>query len=120
MPQGTGDYRRVGRSVNGILFEWVGPGAGDFVPIRLLPKPKIQRLVDLNAVIEPLPGVELFGEWAQSENDLNRLSDIDSEDDIGAAYVAGIRVQPTVLNLGARDVGKVSGQFRRRGDGCVL
>ncbi len=118
--QRTGDYQRVGRSVNGILFEWVGPNNGDYVAQRLLPKPKFQRLVDFNGVFEPIKGVEVFGEWAQSINDLNRLSEIDSQDDIDDAYLAGARLKPTGISWGDRALGTVSAEFRKRATGSFF
>jgi hypothetical protein len=47
---GTGTYQRAGRATNGILYEWVGPSGGDYVPLRILPKPTLQQLVDLSGV----------------------------------------------------------------------
>ena len=115
---GQGAYVRVGRSVNGILYEYRGPGLGDYEPVRLLPKPKQQQLFDLNGTLEPVPGVSLTGEWAQSLNDLNRLSSIDDGDDVDHAYAAGIQVRPVPVNLGGRYLGSVRGEVKRRRTGA--
>ncbi len=106
---GLGSYARVGRSVNGIVYEHRGPGGGDYLPIRILQKPKEQRLIDLHGAVEPIAGFEVFGEWARSDHDQNRLSPIDDHDDQGDAYHVGVRLKQV-------DVGpiRVSGNLRRR------
>ncbi|NNF59069.1 MAG: hypothetical protein HKN04_12615 [Rhodothermaceae bacterium] len=113
---GTGQYDRVGQAVNGILFEWVGPTGGDYVPFRLLPKPQLRRLVDLRGSLEAVPGVALFGEWAGSTNDTNTLSALGADDDQGVAYLAGVRLTPTAL-LGGTLMGEV--RHRVQGDRFV-
>lgn len=104
-----GAYARVGRSINGILYEYRGPGAGDYLPVRILPKPIRQRVIDLHGGVEPLPGLELFGEWAQSIHDRNRLSSIGDEDDRGDAFVGGVRLRSVQVGPG-----RISGEMRRR------
>src|SRR5690625_7821325 len=58
----------------------------------------------------PISNVEVFGEWARSFQDLNRLSPLDAEDDAGSAYEAGVRVSP--IELWERI--EVSGMYRHR------
>ena len=117
VPTGSGDYLRTGSSLNGILFEWVGPRSGDYIAERLLPKPKEQALLDLTGSFEPIRGVDVYGEWAQSMNDANRFSQLDSEDDGGGAYNVGFSIQPTPVELGAFALGRVSAGFRNRHTG---
>ncbi len=118
VPPGQGSYRRVGRSVNGILFEWVGEGKGDYVPGRLLPKPKRQELVDLTASLEPIKGLTVFGEFAGSILDQNRTSFIDDEDNGGEAFTGGVRLEPKEISLHGRYLGEVSGAVERRRTGA--
>jgi hypothetical protein len=106
---GQGRYVRSGQSVNGIVYEYRGPGQGEYEPVRLLPKPKQQRLFDLHGAVSPVKQVELFGEWAQSVHDQNRLSSVDAADDAGDAFLAGFRLQPVRTGLG-----QVSAEVRRR------
>lgn len=105
---GAGDYRRSNQGISGILFEWVGSG-GDYVPLRRLPKPESQRLVDLTGRVTVVPGVEVFGEWAGSARDLNTLSSVDDGDNDGQAYIAGLRLDSLEIGFGA-----VSGSVQRR------
>jgi hypothetical protein len=114
VPVGQGSYGRSGQSLNGIVFTWVGPGFGDYVPLRVLPKPVLQRMVDLTGSIEPIRGVEVFGEWARSLYDQNRLSDLDSDDDDGQAYRAGVLIKPINLELGSLGAGQLTGGIKRR------
>ncbi|MDX1420557.1 MAG: hypothetical protein R3181_11370, partial [Rubricoccaceae bacterium] len=97
---GAGQYRRAAQALNGILYEWVGPTGGDYVPFRLLPAPQTRRVVDVRGSVAPVPGLTLFGEGAGSLNDVNTLSALDDGDE-GFAGVAGLRLQPTAL-LGGR------------------
>ena len=115
---GTGSYVRAGRAVNGILYEWVGPTGGDYVPLRILPKPELQQVLDLAGRVEPIRGLELFGELAQSTSDANRLSDLGDANDGGGAYYGGLRLQPTLLHVGDRDLGRLSAEVvgRYKGD----
>lgn len=115
--QGSGEYTRGGSSLNGILFEWVGPGRGDYVAERLLPKPKEQRLLDFTGSFEPVRGVEVYGELARSVNDANRFSTLDSGDDDGGAFNVGFRIHPTPVELGSVSLGRWSAGFRNRHTG---
>ncbi len=110
---GEGRYQRVGRAQNGILYEYRGPGRGAYEPIQPLQAPTRQRLVTLTGSVEPVRGVEVFGEWARSVNDENRFSSLDAEDDRDRAYVAGVRLPDASLDLGALPTAEVSGTVRR-------
>lgn len=111
---GNGHYARVGRNLNGIVYEYVGAGSGDYEPIRQLPIPRQQRLFDIAARAELVRGLEVFGEFAQSNNDENRLSDLDADDDVGFGGIAGIRLKPkTIAGFGGRDL-RVSASAERR------
>lgn len=107
--EGMGSYVRDARTVNGIAYRYVGEGQGTYAPIRLLPMPKQQQLLDLRGGFSPVQGVEVFGEWARSLDDPNRLSSLGDGDDIGDAYVAGIRIDDLDIGLG-----RLSSQVRRR------
>lgn len=106
----AGSYERSGRSLNGIVYTYVGPGRGNYAPVRLLPQPMQQQVFDLFGSVAVLPRLEIFGEWARSLHDRNRLSPLDSADDGGSALEGGLRLRPV-------DIGgavQVSGQYRRR------
>lgn len=110
---GQGTYERVGRAANGVVHEYRGPGQGAYAPIQRLQAPRRQRLVDLTGSVEPIRGLEVFGEWAQSLNDENRFSSLDAADDRGQAYVAGARLPGLDLDLGGLPDATLSGTVRR-------
>jgi hypothetical protein len=105
------EYVRGGRAVNGVVFEWVGESGGDYLPVRLLPKPERRQIVDIAGSIEPVAGLEIFGEVAHSGHDVNRLSDLSATEQGGGAYLAGVRLQPMDL-AGGRLQGEVGGRVR--------
>ena len=111
---GEGDYQRAGAETNGVVYEYAGPRDGAYAPVQPLPAPTRQRLVDLTGSVEPVAGVEVFGEWAGSLNDQNRFSGRDAGDDRGRAYTAGVRVAPMRMEVGSTTLGTVSGRVRRR------
>ncbi len=110
----SGSYVRLGRGVNGILYEYRGAGQGDYEPVRVLPKPANRNLLDFNGRLEPVPYVEVFGEWARSFNDQNRLSRIDNDDDIDHAFKTGVRIKPIPVNFGFAENGHVEAEGYRR------
>ena len=110
---GEGQYQRRGQEVNGVAYEYVGPGEGAYAPVEPLPAPTRRRVVDLSGSVEPVAGVEIFGEWAHSLNDQNRFSSLDSGNDRDQAYVGGLRVRPQAVQVGGTEVGTVAGQVRR-------
>jgi hypothetical protein len=119
---GRGSYARVGQTsggvaFNGIAYEYRGPGRGDYVPRRPLPTPQSKRVADLRGRFAPIQNVELFGEWAGSMNDLNRLSGLGDTDNQGNAYRAGLRVKPMSVGWGGWSFGTLGGSVQRRRTG---
>jgi hypothetical protein len=111
---GEGDYDRVGRQQNGILYEFVGEGRGEYSPRQPIPRPEKRQLLDLTAQVEPVVGVQMYGEWARSVIDENRFSPLDTQDDAGRGYLAGVRLQPVPVEWGATALGTVSANIQRR------
>lgn len=113
VPLGQGDYRRAGQALNGILYEYVGPGRGDAIPFRILPRPAARTLVDLAGAVEPVSGLVVDGEWARSVDDANTLSPIGDADDGGGAGQLALRLQPQALGTEGA-AGILSGEIVRR------
>lgn len=107
-----GSYQRISGSVNGLLFEWVGPGLGDYEPFRKLPAPEEQHMVALNSSLDLSQNIELFGEWATSGYDKNKFSSINDDDNTDFSYLSGVRIKE--LDLG---IGTLNGSVSRRYSG---
>jgi len=50
--EGNGSYRRVGGAVNGILYEWVGPGEGRYEPVVRLQAPQSHQMLSLQSQLQ--------------------------------------------------------------------
>ena len=101
VPDGEGDYRRVGRAANGILYEWAGPGMGNYMPQRRLSRPVEQSMVALRSRLRATRNLSVYGEWAGSHFDQNRLSSIDNENNNDMSFLAGVRLDPVSTRIGA-------------------
>ena len=113
---GQGSYVRSAGSSNGIVYEFVGSGNGNYEPVRQLPIPSRQDLFDLTLRSAIIAGVRLEGEWAISDHDKNRLSSQDSGDDTGRAHsftieTIPISLGPTISFRGKSSVEKRSSSF---------
>jgi len=115
--EGSGSYLRGAGLSNGIVYEYVGPGLGQYEPIRLLPAPTSQELIDIHARTASLAGIVIDAEWAVSRLDKNRLSSRDSADDVGNAY--GITIESDPLSLLGSIHLKGRGEISRRNSSFV-
>ncbi|MFY0684557.1 MAG: hypothetical protein JXR20_08395 [Balneola sp.] len=95
-----GSYKRVGTSVNGILFEWVGPNQGEYEPFRNLPAPTEQQMAALNSSFKLSDTIQLFGEWAVSDYDQNRFSNLDDGDNVDHSYLGGVGIDSAKIGTG--------------------
>ena len=67
---GRGDYRNVAFG----QYEFVGKGAGEYLPVVYLPLPGLQQVGAVALGLQPARGVVISGEAAFSGTDLNRFS----------------------------------------------
>lgn len=109
---GNGSYIRTVSSVNGLLYEWVGPGNGEYEPFRQLPAPQLHQMVSLYSTYKIHSNIQLHGEFATSMFDLNRFSSLDDADNTDISYLGELSVLPTITGLGV-----VEGRFSRRFSG---
>ncbi len=110
--EGEGSYERIGSTVNGLLYEWVGPGQGSYAPFERLPSPIKHDMLSIQSEYQLLPDVHLFGEWAGSKFDQNRISPLDDRDNADMAYLAGVRMDS--VEVGG---GRLSADVRQRFSG---
>ncbi|MCB2204648.1 hypothetical protein KQI65_07860 [bacterium] len=98
--QGQGDYRR--QTVGTFVF--AGIGNGDYAPRRLLPLPRLHQLLDLRLAARPTDNLQLEGEVGISSLDRNRISDLDDEDNSGAAFNLMAGWKPKTRRFGEFDL----------------
>jgi len=88
---GQGNYTLDSEQIaNERVYKWVPPGsdcqpAGDYAPIRQITAPKQQRMIAIGGQRHWKDRGEIHAELAYSLEDLNRFSNLDSEDDKGLA-----------------------------------
>ncbi|MDX5417643.1 MAG: hypothetical protein LPK09_00390, partial [Hymenobacteraceae bacterium] len=96
-----GDYVAVNNAVNGRVYRWVAPvngvPQGNYAPVRVIPTPRKKQLITVGSKYELQKGISFFVEGASSEYDVNRFSDLDSQDDVGKALRVGYAVEGQTL-----------------------
>jgi hypothetical protein len=97
--QGNGAYIRVGNTLNGLLYEWRGPGQGSYEPFRNLPAPEKHQMVSFTGSHKISNNLEWYGEMAFSDLDRNRFSALDDDDNADVALIGGFNAK--ALEVGA-------------------
>ena len=82
---GLGDYRFVSDLGNGKLFEYVGPGQGEYSPSRQAVLPNRKAMSRAGLHLDLGKGHSIFTEAALSVEDANRLSKLDESNNNGNA-----------------------------------
>lgn len=86
---GNGNYIHSKSIANGRVFEWVQPinsiPQGDYEPVMVLIPPRKQRQVAAGLKQKINKNLEFGFEVSVSDNDINTFSDVDNNDNIGAA-----------------------------------
>lgn len=84
---GNGNYRQVSSTANGKVFAFIPPVGGilqgDYEPVELLAPPVSLQVISLRANYHLNEESTISFELAQSNNDLNTFSDLNSDDDVG-------------------------------------
>lgn len=99
---GNGDYVRDRLGV----YRWVGIGKGQYLPVKLLPLPNQQQLLDLQMEFRPFEFWNLRTEYAISHLDRNKLSPADDSDNQGSAFNIVAEKQKSALKLGRSGLGQ--------------
>ncbi len=89
-----GDYSRIYDPVNGnYSFEWVGPGNGDYLPVRRVPLPERKRIGAFSLNAEPFNWVKINSDMAVSDYDRNTFSSLDDSDNTGFAQNSSVTLK---------------------------
>ena len=96
--QGNGNYvLDETNAANGRVYKWVTPDSltgipnGRFTPEIRLVAPQKQQMMTLGADYQISKNSSIQSEIAMSNNDLNRFSDIDSDDDQGISFYTNFK-----------------------------
>lgn len=90
----SGDYQRIYDPVYGTYtYEWIGPGLGDYAPVRLVPPPSRHRIGVFALQSNPYDNISLTADIALSDQDLNTLSNVNDSDNSGVAQAYTARFQ---------------------------
>lgn len=110
---GNGDYvLEETQAANERAYRWVAPDPvtcqprGNYAPVIALIAPKQQQLLTAGAEYRFAADASVKTEVALSRNDLNRFSELDSQDDVGLAAFTSIQKD---FKLGADSSGWVLG-----------
>lgn len=98
-----GDYIRSGTTLNGFVYDYVGPGKGDYDTLRTIVSPENKQIASLQSTLKLNKFVNFSSEFAASSFDKNRFSSVDDQDNDGFAYTTSLfgtlqPEQPTRLN----------------------
>lgn len=98
-----GFYQRDNRGINKVIYSWVPPAIdgtpqGDYAPIRRWVLPKLLQVANAAVDYQLTDNLSVYSETAISSEDLNRLSNLDDEDNVDIANKTGIKIEK--LNLG--------------------
>lgn len=109
---GNGDYRRTRLGV----YEFVGKGLGNYLPVRLVPLAGDRRLLDAGVTLRASDALLVKGEFAVSEADRNVFSSIDDADNQGNALELSSSFRDSSLHFAGSRLGalQVNTQWRRQ------
>lgn len=104
---GEGDYRNVAFG----QYEYVGPGAGEYLPVVYLPFPGLGQVGAFGVGVKPARGVDLNGEIAFSGTTVNRFSTAPGVERNGLALKGNAVAQEDSLQLAGMNLGLVRSTF---------
>lgn len=109
---GKGDYRRVRLGV----FEYVGPGRGSYLPVRLVPLAADKRFADVGLGINLSEQISLNGEFSLSQFDQNVFSDLGDGNNQAGAWRLNGALNDSSFHLMGKRLGKLelTGRWTRQ------
>ena len=94
---GNGNYELLINDVNGRVYEWISPlggvSQGSYEAVRFVPAPNSRQLIVLGAETKISEHLKTYGEVALSNQDLNLYSSLGNDDNMDAAYKAGVLLE---------------------------
>ncbi|HEY8399963.1 MAG TPA: hypothetical protein VIK89_01805 [Cytophagaceae bacterium] len=113
---GNGDYIISTNALNARVYEYVGKGQGNYLPVQIIPTPKKKQMITLGAGYALSKNDHVFAELAISESDSNLYSSIDGYNDKGKAFKAGYLNKGRDFNLlkGYKWTGSIDFEFNEK------
>ncbi|MCK5572056.1 MAG: hypothetical protein KAJ12_04820, partial [Bacteroidetes bacterium] len=105
----NGEYSRIALGI----FEWKGPGGGDFMPVRFVPLPQEHQLIDLTLAVTPTDDLRINAEYARSIVDSNRASTLDTGGG-GNALTFDLDFRPRDIHIGDLNIGSFEVRLKER------
>ncbi len=112
---GKGDY--VSLQVG--VFAYRGPGGGDYLPVRYLPLPQSQQMMDVALNAAPLPGLTFGGEYSGTLTNPNRLS-LQNVSTQGHGINLTGEWKPASLRIGSVNLGRLDLSVHERYTGSTF
>lgn len=106
--RGNGSYVRERLAV----FRFVGPGLGEYLPIRLIPLAGDNKIADIGASYQIGQNLIITGEGALTDYERNVFSDIDNENNFGHAFTMGANFLNTNSSAFGKNLGQINWQFK--------
>ena len=100
---GTGQGEYIRQQVG--VFIWKGAGGGDYLPIRYLPLPQSQQVMDFAVDVQPVKSLNVSAEYAGSSFNANQFSDLPGVITTGSATKFSLAFSPRDITLGDVNVG---------------
>lgn len=117
--EGNGHYIVSANLANGRVFEWIAPDPvtgrprGRFEPNVRIITPRLQRMAILGGDLKVAKDHQITAEAAISTLDVNRFSNLDTEDDNGTAYF--VRYRGAIQGSNSRFSIKPNASYENKG-----
>lgn len=98
---GNGSYVRAGQTINGVVYEWQGPGLGEYDTLRSVRPPGVSNVLTVNSETKLGKHLSISAEWALSVEDENRFSDLDDANNDDHAVKGSLSLSEKPLGAGA-------------------
>lgn len=112
LTSGLGSYQRAQSGANGVVYEYVGNGLGQYDTLRSLPRPLDHTMLTLKSDLAPGAGFRFKTEWAVSTFDENKFSSLDDadNDDFALSQHVEHKQLTDFANITSKYVFKYSGE----------
>jgi len=94
------------------IYRFVGPGRGEYLPIRLIPLAGDKKMGDVTLTYQWGRSFTITGEGALTHFDQNIFSPIDDDNNVGIAYTVGANFLNDNTRLLGKEIGLLNWQLK--------